>query len=296
LGLQEETPKDSTAMLKNPPKLFQYLNFRKFLKDWYDWHKEYEDGFSLSSIQKRSGLASRSHFFDICYGRKLTEKFVPAYIKLLDLSGDEIHYFKAMVVYEQGTTDTLRAKAFETMAKISPQLLTLQVGSDMMRFFEQWYQPVLLTILAIHPSEKDPSVLASLFNPKITELQCVKALKLAQELGVLEWDPKNNIWHLQNRFMSCAESTKELALKPFHRKLQEFGIWHYDHSYEKQHFSTLSIATTEKIKLKIEDILRETRSKILELVKQEPGEDTAFQVNFQVYPLSRPLHKRRSGC
>lgn len=277
--------------MPSAPVLFDYLDFRKYLRDFYEFNKKYTPGFSHQMICEEVKLGSRSHFFDIMYGRRLTDKFLPRYVRLLALESKSAEYFRALVHYDQSRTDTQRREAFQILSTLSPNLETLKLDAQFVQLFSEWYQPVLLALLPLHRKERRPEVLCKYFRPRITAHQCEQALVLLQELGLARYGKGG--WNLGRKFLTCSATVKELALKPFHRTMQEFGIYHYDHHYDEQVFSTLTINTTQQIKKKIEDLLRDTRSQILAMVKEEPREETVLQVNMQAFSLCGEYSPRR---
>lgn len=269
------------------PNLFQYQDFRIYLKDVFEYHKEYTIGFSLRTLAKEMELNTHAHFFDVMYGRTLTDKFIPQYVKWLKLSGNEVPYFEALVHYDQAKRSQDKQLAFQTMVRLSPQLETLQMGARYVRFFEKWYQPILMTLLTIHPKEKDPELLARLFQPRIKPAQIEEALNLFKEYDLVHWDDSMGEWVLQNRFLKAEDTTRKMALRPYHLKMQELGMHHYDAHYEQQQFASMTLATTEKTVLKVREIIKNCRQQIMDTVRQDPDQELLLQVNMQTFEIVR---------
>jgi len=272
-------------MERQKPDIFQYQDFRKFLKDVFDFRKETTTGFSLRTLQKEMGLKTHAHYFDVMYGRNLTGKFLPIYIKWFGFNAHEEEYFRCLVVYAQSSKEQERRDAFAQMVRLSPQLESLQMGAQNLEFFAEWFQPVLLVLLTLYPQEKDPELLARLFHPRITPSQVRKGLDLLEKLDLAHWENKQNQWVLTNRFLQCEDETRKMALKPYHRKMQELGIWHYDNQYEKQQFASMTLATTEETVKKVREIVNRCRKEIMDTVRQDPGEELLLQVNMQTFQV-----------
>lgn len=267
------------------PDIYQYQDFRKYLKDVFEFRKSTTNGFSLRTLQKEMGLKTHAHYFDVMYGRNLTGKFLPLYIKWFGFDSREEQYFSALVVYAQSSKDEERREAFAQMVKLSPQLESLQMGVQNLEFFAEWYQPVLLVLLTLYPEEKDPELLARLFHPRITPAQVSKGLQFLQKIDLAQWNESQGRWVLTNRFLQCEDETRKMALKPYHRKMQELGIWHYDNQYEKQQFASMTLATTEETVGKVREIVNRCRKEIMDVVRQDPGEELLLQVNMQTFQV-----------
>lgn len=276
-------------MKESFPDIFQYQDFRGFLKDVFEYKKAHSEGFSLRTLAKEMGLSTHAHFFDVMYGRNLTEKFFPLYVRWLNLDVKQERYFSALVSYAQAKRESDKRLAFHEMVKLSPQLVTLQMDARYVRFFEHWYQPILLALLTLHPKERDPELLAHLFKPRIKPKEVEEALTLLQEYELLYWDSEKGNWVLQNRFLNAEDTTRKMALQPYHRKMQELGIHHYENHYEQQQFASMTLATTPETMLKVRELIRKCRQEIVDLVRQDPGEELLMQVNMQTFEIVRKL-------
>lgn len=262
-----------------------YQDFRVYLKDVFEFHKEHTIGFSLRTLAKEMELSTHAHFFDVMYGRNLTDKFIGQYTRWLQLQGKEVDYFTAMVHYDQAKNPNQKQLAFKAMATLSPQLETLQMGARYIRFFEQWYQPLLLTLLTLHPKEKDPELLARLFKPRIKPSQVEEALALFREFELASWDDVASEWVLHNRFLQAEDSTRKMALRPYHFKMQELGMHHYDNHYEEQQFASMTLATTPATVEKVREIIKQCRKQIVDVVRQDPNQELLLQVNMQTFEV-----------
>lgn len=269
------------------PDIYQYQNFRDYLKDVFEYKKIYTEGFSLRTLAKEMGLSTHAHFFDVMYGRTLTDKFLPKYVKWLKLDDKQQRYLSALVAYDQAKRESEKRLAFNEMIKLSPELETLQMGARYVRFFEKWYQPILLALLTLHPRERDPELLARLFQPRIKPKEVDEALTLLQEYELVSWDEAKGMWILQNRFLKSEDTSRKMALQPYHRKMQELGIHHYENHYEQQQFASMTLATTTETVLKVRDIIRKCRQEIMDTVRQDPGEELLMQVNMQTFEIVR---------
>jgi uncharacterized protein (TIGR02147 family) len=269
------------------PNIFAFQDFRKYLKAYFDYRKHLDESFSLRILQKEMGINSHSHYFDIMYGRSLTSKFMPLYIAWFGFNAKEQEYFIALVDYDQSTREVEKMQAYKKMITLSPKLKSLQLGADYLRFFQDWYNPVLLTLLALYPQEDNPEFLCRLFKPNITLEQVQSALHLLVELGIIKWDSEKKEWEILNRYLQCEDRAKQMALKPYHRKMQQLGIYHYDENYQEQKFACLTLATTYKTAEKVQELIDKCRAEIMETVKKDEGQEFLLQVNMQTFPIAR---------
>ena len=85
--------------------LFTYLDYRKFLKDWYTQAKKERSSFSFRVFSKRAGFESPNFFKLVMDGkRNLTAKSLPKFIVGLKLNKQEQEFFQSLVAYTQAST------------------------------------------------------------------------------------------------------------------------------------------------------------------------------------------------
>jgi uncharacterized protein (TIGR02147 family) len=83
------------------PDIFDYLNFREYLRDCLPYLRKQYPAFRFQTLVEKFGLKSRSHYIDIIKGRKLTDRFIKNYVEICGLSGKEAQYLEALVRYDQ---------------------------------------------------------------------------------------------------------------------------------------------------------------------------------------------------
>lgn len=86
---------------KDQPDLFNYLDYRHFLRDWLASAKKHY-GFSYRVFSRRAGLKSPSLYKMVMDGdRDLIEGSLHKFLEGLSLSVREKEYFAALVLYNQ---------------------------------------------------------------------------------------------------------------------------------------------------------------------------------------------------
>lgn len=95
------------ARAEREPDLYDYGDFRGFLRDTYAFRKRRDRGYSYGVFARKGGLGSRGHLREVMEGRKaLTPGMVPRYVKALGLPADAAEYFRLLVAFNQGGDDT----------------------------------------------------------------------------------------------------------------------------------------------------------------------------------------------
>ena len=100
-------------------KVYEYDNYRFFLKDYFVEQKRLKSVFSHRHFAKRAGFASSSFCAHVIDGkRQLTEKSLKKILKGLSIRGRKATYFRYLVMYNQAITVEDREHYFKKLDRI----------------------------------------------------------------------------------------------------------------------------------------------------------------------------------
>jgi uncharacterized protein (TIGR02147 family) len=275
-------------MLQKPlaPNVFDYLDFRRYLKDFLHFLRQNNPAFRFQTLVEQFGL-------HIIKGRKLTSAFLDSYIRICALEGNAALYFRAIVGYEQASNDAEKTSCFNEILALSPHLETVKLEQEAYRYFSKWYHPVMLSMLDIYKGTNDHREIAKMFKPKISALQAKQAIQALSELQFVSWDENRKQWTVHHKFLRCTDKARVVALKEFHKKMIDAGRQAYENDFHNQDFSTLTLSTSVETKKEIESMIVEFREKIMEKVKTDVNPRLVVQMNLQLFEMSKPLSKKK---
>jgi uncharacterized protein (TIGR02147 family) len=99
-------------------KIFEYTDYRFFLKDYYAFQKRNNRGFSYRSFASLSGVAP-SLLKDVVSGRRqLTLKIMEKYADAMQLSARERDYFRILVEFVNAKSNQKKNEVFFRMMQI----------------------------------------------------------------------------------------------------------------------------------------------------------------------------------
>src|SRR5688500_3926269 len=122
--------------------VFAYLDYRAFLRDYYIEQKARGRGFSYRVFSRRAGLRSPNYLKLVIDGeRNLTGEMALRFAKACTLADDEAEYLADLVVFNQASTATERARAYAklTGARRFRQAHKLDLAHD--AYYSQWFLP-----------------------------------------------------------------------------------------------------------------------------------------------------------
>ena len=82
--------------------VFQYMNYRTFLKDYYEIRKKQRVGFTYAKFSKQAGIKSPNYLKLVMDGEKnLTPENIIRFSRAIELKDEENDYFEALVHFNQ---------------------------------------------------------------------------------------------------------------------------------------------------------------------------------------------------
>lgn len=105
------------------PNIFEYTNFRKYLKDYFREQKAINPDFSHRYFVRKLGMTTSNYMLHIMNGvRNLPGNMSLRLTHFMGLNKKETYYFEAMVAYLQSKAKFERTEYFSRMAALNSKL------------------------------------------------------------------------------------------------------------------------------------------------------------------------------
>src|SRR5438045_8662218 len=96
------------------PNLFEYEDYRKYLKDLYDFQKKNRRSFSFRFFSHHAGFTSPNYLKLVMDGaRNLTEESIQKFANGFKLNQQETDFFKNLVFFTQAKTSEEKSRYYE---------------------------------------------------------------------------------------------------------------------------------------------------------------------------------------
>ena len=172
------------------PDIFGYLDYREFLRRWFEWKKQVNPRFSYRLFARLSKQRSPSLLLHVMEGRRnLTPALVEAYKGALKLSAEEGAFFEALVTLDQGGTPQARNRAWERISATQRFRHARRLEGASFRCVSHWYYTAIHELARQPGFRRDPEWVAAALRPSITAAQAEEAVAELLELGLLVEGP-----------------------------------------------------------------------------------------------------------
>ncbi len=268
----------------------EYLDYRAFLRDFVDEKKRHNRFLSYRSLAVRIGMDA-GNLVKVLQDKRHVSKRVAANIAAYaQLNKAETVYFHTLVAFGKARKDKNNRELFDKLVTLR-SVETRTVQPHRFEFYQQWYHTAILALLYISPFDGNYAKLGARLDPALTAQQARESVQLLVKLGFLKQEANGSLTHADT-LISTGEKWHSLAVRAFQQQTAELGLRSLrQHAPGDRDISTLTItASTEDLE-EIRRVTREYRKSILEIANASENGDRVYQVNIQVYPLSKAPEK-----
>jgi uncharacterized protein (TIGR02147 family) len=272
--------------MKTRPDAFAYTDFRQFLLDLAEWKRGEASGFSLRQWSKLAGLGSSGTLSKILQGSKVRSETLHSICEAALLNDREIQHVLGLAAFNQAETHDARSAAFARLQRAAP-LSAITQDSSSLRLYAKWYHVAILELLHFKPFSGNYSLLAAQLDPPITPAEAQESMQLLQELALVH-KTAQGIRRAHNASLTTGPHVQSLAVDTFQMATLDLSRRAVQQiPRPSRNISTLTFSLAQADFALLEEEVRNFRKTLLRLAKQSKKEDTVYQVNIQMFPLTR---------
>lgn len=270
-----------------PRKVFEYLDSREFLRDYYAHRKEHEYGFSYRVFARRAGCKSSNFPHLVMQGkRNLSRDSAIRFAEACGLEGGEVEYFSDLVAFNQAKNQREKEHWYQSLTKHSRFRRVHRLTEAQATYFSHWYIPAIRELAAREDFVADPAWLSKVLVPAITEAQAKRALRTLHTLGLLATDADGRTKPAQGLLSSGGPLGHHLV--KFHRAMLARASAAIDLvDREEREISSLTLCISEKRLAKLKEEIRAFRKHLLQTAEEDDRPERVVQIGFQLFPLSK---------
>ena len=264
--------------------IVEYTDFRLYMRDFYEERKRCS-AFSWREFSKVAGFSSPSYMKVVCDGKsKLSRIGVERTGAAMGLSGFEMDYFRAMVIFGQAETEEKKVEAYEKMLAMAKSYKVRVLEGDLFEYYESWRNPVLRELAPIMPGAT-PGEMAKMCYPEVSALEVRESLDFLTKSGLLK-KVDGNFVQSETSLRGTTDATR-LAMRGMHRIMSKLATPALELPKEIRNFSGVTMGLSRESFGKVEKVLNECRRQIIDIAAEEKNIEQVYRVNLQLFPLTK---------
>ena len=267
--------------------IFNYLDYRKYLQDWYVAAQKGRVPVSLRLFSRRAGLTSSNYLKLVMDGtRNLSEESAGKFATALKLKREEIDYFKNLVLFNQAKSHEDKDSYYQFLIQVRHFHHIHQLEMDQYEFYSHWYHSVVRELVTSNGCE-DPAVMAAKIFPSLSVEEVCESIELLKRLKLIKKN-KAKKWEQTTPLITTGQEPASHVIFNYHRQVLELARDLLPEvPYQLRDMSSMTIGLPrgkiEVLKKKIAAF----RKDILKTISTYENLEDVVLLNIQLFPVTK---------
>ncbi|MCB9497271.1 MAG: TIGR02147 family protein [Fibrobacteria bacterium] len=267
--------------------VFGFRDYHEFLGEWVGRERALRPSFSYQWLANRAGIKSRSFLRMVCVGEKdLSKSSAMRLAQAIGLDEVETEYFLTLVDLNNAEDPGEKSMHATRLLKIAPPSRRSPLSAQHYDLFETWWMIPLWEIACAVRCGEDWGFLGSQLDPPISPEDAERGIRSLVDLGLLVRDGDG--YQRREASLHTPEEVRSRAIQKYQDALMDMAKGALRRvPTSKRHISTVTFGVDEATMARIHERIRQMRTEIVDIVQTCAAPDRVYQLNLQLFPLSK---------
>lgn len=269
-------------------RVYDFLDYRAYLRSYYEAAKRTQRSFSFRSFSKLAGLRSPNFLKLVIEGeRNLGADSVQGFCVALALTGADAEFFADLVAFNQAASLADKNRAFERISASRRFRAARRIDGELFAYLSHWYNPAIRELAGRADFSEDPRWIASRVRPRISPTEAAEALRLLFSLGLLVRDPSSGRVLRGEPTLTTEHEVRSLGAAAFHRQMIERAAESLETVPSAlRDLAALTVCISPATAARVKERIHQFREALTELCDSDTAGAVVYQLNVQWFPLS----------
>jgi uncharacterized protein (TIGR02147 family) len=282
--------------MNSKPSIFEYDDYRKYLKDLFKWLKLQDKKFSLRYFAKTAGYKTHSFLKEVIDGKSnLSSESIQKFATTFKLNIQETEFFKNLVCLNQSRSTEEKQIYAREIVRSHAYRKVHPLKESQLRYCTQWYYVVVREMINLPNFKEDPEWIAANTMPVITSKQAQEALDELLKLGLISRNEKGALTQT-NPIIASADEVASSMVAQFHREFMKKASEAIDLvPRENRDISSVTFRVSTQTAKRIKEKIQNFRRELMEEASRDQEPEAIFQLNLQMFPVTQFGGNKKGG-
>ncbi len=199
--------------------IFEYMDYRKFLADYYAFKKNANRNFSYRVFNAKAGISSPVFFKLVIDGkRNLGTSSIDKFAAALNLNKKETVYFKKLVLFDQSDNPEEKQEHYAVIRSMRNMVSEKALTNAQYEYFSNWYNVVIRELVTLYNFQDDYQLLADAVRPSITSSEAKASVELLLKLNLIKKND-HGIYEQVDTAIAADGDIGLIAIRHFNRSM-----------------------------------------------------------------------------
>ena len=275
-------------------KIFEYLDYREFLREYYQSKKAANPAFSLRAFSDKIGFKAKDFISRVMQGDKnLSTQSIQKIVTGLKFGKREASFFEDLVWFNQAETMDEKNSWFQKMQN-ELKIVRFTEGQHQLAFYQyqvysHWRHLVVRSLIGMYGFHGDFTSLAKSVHPTITIEEAKESVELLEKCNLVKKN-EDGSYELVNKDITTGDRTSKIALRGFHQHCLALGAESIDRDPPTmRNISGLTLGISQAGYEKIVERMSAFRKEIAQIANEDKDADKVYQMQLLLFPIGGKL-------
>jgi uncharacterized protein (TIGR02147 family) len=272
--------------------IFQYIDYRKFLSDYYAEKKATTRHFSYRYFCTKAGITSPSFLKLVMDGKSnISIAMIDKFAIALKLNKKEFRYFKHLVLFNQSPDAQDKQEHYAVLVTMSNNVSQNILGSEQFEYLSKWHTAVIRELICQHDFKDDFKALAESVIPAISQRDAHYSVRLLLKLGLIVKKP-DGAYRQVDRALATNRDIAGPAIRAFNKSMIELAARSIDEMENtRRHVSGITMGVSRECYEVLCAEVEAFKDRVAAIVDNSAESDRVYQLNLQLFPVGQGVFK-----
>ena len=277
--------------------IFTFIDFKEYLKKYYDFKKSMSPAFSYRYLAEKAGFNNKGFLFNIIKGtKKLSKSHCFQLSQALGHSKKEADYFENIVAYAQAKNEKERTYFLKEALRItnSTNASMQLIRKDQFEYYSTWYHSAIRSLINIIPVTDNYQDICTHLHSRLTVPQVKKSIRLLERLELIKKD-ESGIYRLTQKSIRTSSEITQTARNQFHADCIELAKKALQiESPDKRNAVSITMGISNNAYREITEVTQTFITTLANIVKNDTNNpERVYQYELLLFPLSTQIRNRK---
>lgn len=268
--------------------VFQYIDYRLFLRDYYKEKKATTRHFSYRYFCGKAGTSSPVFLKLVIEGKsnislEMTDKFARA----LGLNKQESRFFKHLVLFNQAKNADEKQDHYAILVTMSNNVSRHVLGSEQFEYLRKWHSVVIRELVCQRDYKDDFRALAASVVPRISKRDAEYSVRLLLRLGLIVRQDDGR-YRQADRALATNREVAGPAIRAFNKTMIDLAKQSVDTiENTERNVSGMTVGVSRASYDVLCAEIEAFKDRITAIVHNSVEADRVYQLNMQLFPVGR---------
>jgi uncharacterized protein (TIGR02147 family) len=271
------------------PKVQNFLSYRKYISEWFEYKKRQRTGFSHRGVSKKLGLTSPNFILLVIKGERNISMELAA--KLSELMGHnelEQEYFLSLIRLEQASQSSEKLDAQKILLRLARKISTSVMQTSQMEVISSWQYMLVRECVFFPDFKPEPVYISEKLDGLVSLEEAEGAIATLIKGGFWKQDGHGS-WLPQEPVLDTGNGIfKEALINQLHSQtLNKWATWMDDLEPSQRELGLLYIPMNKEKIPELKERIRQFQDEIIGWLQDEKNPDQMVQLGTYLIPLKK---------